>query len=47
MKKKVSLITLFVLLIVSVFLLFPLADNSSNTGDKQDVKSLYLNQFQI
>ena len=44
MKKKITLIVSFILLIVTCFLLFPLADS---TTTKQDVKNLYLNQFQI
>ena len=43
-KKKIFLIVIFVLLMISAFLLFPFADN---TEPKQDVKNLYLNQFQI
>ena len=43
-KKQIFLIVIFVLLMISAFLLFPFADN---TESKQDVKNLYLNQFQI
>ena len=43
MKKKLPILIIFALLIVSLFLIFPFADNTT----KQDVKSLYLNQFQI